>query len=106
MHWAGVAMTVEVDRRAPEGDPAHECLLNTKYDFAWQRTYAYDTPVDRAPVLRAGDKVRISCTYDNTKDNPYIVRAMTEQRRATPAPIRLGGTSADEMCQAILVLVQ
>lgn len=106
MHWAGVKMRVEVERREPEGDPKRECLLNTNYDFAWQRTYAYDAPIDRAPALRAGDKLRITCTYDNTQDNPYIVRAMREQRRSTPAPIRLGGTSADEMCQAILVLVE
>lgn len=106
MHWAGVGMKVEVDRRAPEGDPAHECLLNAVYDFAWQRTYAYDAAFDQTPIVRAGDKIRITCIYDNTKDNPYIVRAMNEQRRTTPAPIRLGGTSADEMCQAILVLVE
>lgn len=104
MHWAGVGMRVEVERR--RGDEKNECLLNTKYDFAWQRTYAYDTPFELAPRLHAGDTIRITCTYDNTKDNRYIVRAMSEQRRSTPAPIRLGGTSADEMCQAILVLVQ
>ena len=106
MHWAGAGMKVELERRAPEGSAKNECLLSTKYDFAWQRTYAYDTPFDRAPVLHAGDRIRIECTYDNTKDNRYIVRAMSEQRRSTPAPIRLGGTSADEMCQAILVLVE
>ena len=107
MHWAGVGMKVELRRRAArDGEPAKECLLNTKYDFAWQRTYTYDAPFDRAPTLRAGDKVRISCTYDNTPENRYIVRAMKEQRRTTPAAIRLGATSADEMCQAILVLVE
>lgn len=107
MHWAGVGMKVELERRtAREGEAEKECLLNTKYDFAWQRTYAYDSPIDRVPSLRGGDKLHIACTYDNTADNRYIVRAMSEQRRSTPAPIRLGGTSADEMCQAILVLVE
>ncbi len=100
-------MKVELERRtAREGEAEKECLLNTKYDFAWQRTYAYDSPIDRVPSLRGGDKLHIACTYDNTADNRYIVRAMSEQRRSTPAPIRLGGTSADEMCQAILVLVE
>ncbi len=107
MHWAGVGMKIEVQRRNTRDDePANECLLATKYDFAWQRTYSYDAPIDRAPPIRAGDKVRITCTYDNTPDNRYILRAMNEQRRSTPAEIRLGATSADEMCQAILVLVE
>ncbi|HVH43678.1 MAG TPA: hypothetical protein VM925_15085 [Labilithrix sp.] len=104
MHWAGSAMKVEVLRKRPE--PARECVLSTRYDFNWQRTYTYDAPLDQLPVLRSGDTLRITCTYDNTTDNRLIVRAMNEARRKSPAPIRLGGTSADEMCQAILVFVE
>lgn len=105
MHWAGVAMKVEVVRKSPR-QPADECLLSTKYDFNWQRTFAYDTPLADLPLLRAGDKVRITCTYDNTMDNPRIAQAMSDLRRKSPMDIRLGGKSTDEMCQAILVFVE
>lgn len=105
MHYAGVAMTLEVERKSPRL-PESECLLNTKYDFNWQRTFAYDTPLANVPLLRNGDKLRITCTYDNTMDNPRIAQAMSELRRKTPMEIRLGGKSTDEMCQAILVLVE
>jgi hypothetical protein len=108
MHWAGVKLRLEIERAsATAAEPGAECLLGVpKYDFTWQRTYVYGEPFHRLPVLRGGDKLRVTCTYDNTGENPHIARLMQEQRRTQPAPIRLGGTSNDEMCQAILVLVE
>lgn len=108
MHWAGVALKLEVERAVTsDGVPATECLLGVpKYDFGWQRTYVYAEPFNRLVAIRGGDKLRVTCTYDNTSDNPYIARRMQEERRTKPASIRLGGTSDDEMCQAILVLVE
>ncbi|MBX3207236.1 MAG: hypothetical protein KF764_19470 [Labilithrix sp.] len=107
MHWAGVGLKLEVERReAADGQPASECLLNVpKYDFNWQRTYAYDAPLSAAPTLSGGDRLRITCTYDNTRDNRNIARALAERRMSKPPDIRLGGDSLDEMCQAILVFV-
>lgn len=105
MHWAGVAMSVEVERKQGRA-PNAECLLSTKYDFNWQRTFAYDAPMASLPLLRGGDRLRIRCTYDNTMQNPRIARAMGELRRNAPMEIRLGGESTDEMCQAILVFVE
>ncbi|MBX3191722.1 MAG: hypothetical protein KF819_32315 [Labilithrix sp.] len=107
MHWAGVGMKVEVEHaakglRAPKTD----CLLNTTYDFNWQRTYAYDVPLDQAPIFGRGDKLRITCTYDNTEENPLIARSMRERRMTKPPAIKLGSKSTDEMCQAILVFVE
>jgi hypothetical protein len=107
MHWAGVGMKIELIRKAPvDEEPANECLLSMpKYDFTWQRTFAYDTPSDKYPIVRRGDKLRITCTYDNTPDNPHISQLMNEQRMASPPTIRLGGRSVDEMCQAMLVVI-
>jgi hypothetical protein len=105
MHWAGVGMTVEVSRAKTSQGPKAECLMSTRYDFRWQRTYAYDVPLTDLPVLARGDRVRLTCTYDNTWDNPYIARALEAERRSTPPEIRLGSGSLDEMCQAMLVLV-
>ncbi len=107
MHFVGVGLKLEVERREPaEGEPASECLLSVpKYDFNWQRTYAYDAPERDLPTLRGGDKLRITCTYDNSRDNPLLARALAEQRMSKPVDVRLGGNSLDEMCQAILVFV-
>lgn len=107
MHWAGVGMKIEVHRKRPiEGEPESECLFSMpKYDFNWQRTFAYDTPLSEAPVLRAGDSLRITCIFDNTTENRHIARVMSENRLATPPDIRLGAESLDEMCQAMLVVI-
>ncbi len=107
MHWAGAQMRIEVHRKAPtDEDPADECLFSMpKYDFTWQRTFAYDTPVEKAPVLQAGDRLRVTCTYDNTRENRHIVKLMNEERMTEPPEIRLGGRSIDEMCQAMLIVI-
>jgi hypothetical protein len=107
MHWAGVDMEIEVERKQPTPEqPAHECLLGTpKYDFNWQRHYVYDAPLDKLPVVSPGDKLRFRCTFDNTTDNPHVARSMAEQRMNKPPQIRLGETTNDEMCQGILVVV-
>lgn len=107
MHLAGVDMKLEVERKAPTlGQPSRECLLGTpKYDFNWQRAYLYDAPRAELPTIGPGDKLRITCTYDNTKDNRNVLRAMSELRTATPPELRLGNTSRDEMCQAVLFVL-
>lgn len=108
MHWAGVDMKIEIDRKAPNAEqPAKECLLGTpKYDFNWQRSYEYDAPFDALPRVGAGDTLRFSCTYDNSMGNLHVRRALAEQQRATPADISLGEETLDEMCLGVLVLVR
>lgn len=107
MHFVGVGLKLEVERREPApNEPAAECLLSVpKYDFNWQRTYSYDAEESDLPTLRGGDKVRITCTYDNSLDNRLVARALAERRMSKPTDVRLGGDSLDEMCQAILVFV-
>lgn len=108
MHWAGVDMKIEVERKAPSAaQPAAECLLGTpKYDFNWQRAYQYDAPLDGLPTVGPGDKLRFTCTYDNTTDNRHVARAMNELRMSSPPEIRLGETTLDEMCLGVLVTVR
>jgi hypothetical protein len=108
MHWAGVDMKVEIDRKAPvENQPAKECLLSTpKYDFNWQRTYAIDEPLDKLPLVSAGDRIRFTCKYNNSTDNRFVQKAMSEQRMASPPEIKLGETTLDEMCLGVLVVVR
>ena len=49
-------------------------------------------------MLNAGDKLKLKCTYDNSMDNPYVVRALHEQKLTAPIDVHLGETTLDEMC--------
>lgn len=107
MHLAGVDMKIEIERKAPnDTQPAKECLLGTpKYDFNWQRGYAYATDLDSLPALQGGDTLRFTCTYDNTMDNKNIAKAVTQAQRPGPTEIHLGENTFDEMCLAAIVTV-
>lgn len=100
MHWAGKDLKVDIERPAPTAtDPAKECLIQTpKYDFNWQRGYAYDAPVEELPRLFSGDKLRIRCTYDNSMDNRHIANALAEAKMPGPSDITMGEDTLDEMC--------
>lgn len=107
MHWAGVDMKIEVERRDGTAQPAKECLLGTpKYDFNWQRSYNFDEPLEKLPTIAAGDKVRFTCTYDNTLDNKNIRKALAEKHQAAPSDIHLGEQTTDEMCLGVLITVR
>lgn len=107
MHWAGVDMKIEVERPNPGSQPAKECLLGTpKYDFNWQRGYAYAGTMDRLPTVGPGDKIKFTCKYDNTTGNRYVSQAMHELNMSSPPDIRLGETTLDEMCLGVLVVVR
>ncbi|MDP2311581.1 MAG: hypothetical protein Q8P41_01645 [Pseudomonadota bacterium] len=107
MHYVGTDMLVQVDHAAPEGDePATECLVQTpRWDFNWQRGYAYDAPLDEVPVLRGGDTLRLRCTYDNTLDNPGVRTALEDAGLSAPADVYLGESTLDEMCLGVFGIV-
>ena len=108
MHWAGVDMKIEIERKNPSpGQPAKECLVGTpKYDFNWQRGYAYDEPIEKLPQAAAGDKLRFTCKYDNTQGNRHVRQALAELKMASPTEIKLGEETLDEMCLGALVVVR
>ncbi|MDC0722076.1 hypothetical protein [Nannocystis bainbridge] len=94
MHKVGVDMRVWVE----SGD-TETCLLHTpKWDFNWQRSYQYDAPIGSSFRVRAGDKVRLRCVYDNTMANPGVVEMLAEAGLDAPVPVGLGEGTLDEMC--------
>lgn len=96
MHWAGKELKAYLERAT---EPAKECLISApKYDFNWQRGYAYDAAIEALPKIAVGDKLRIKCTYDNSMDNPYVAGALAEKKLTTPQDIRMGEDTLDEMC--------
>jgi hypothetical protein len=107
MHWAGTNMTLKTKRAKPRpGQPENECLLSTpKYDFNWQRGYAFDEPWAQLPTLQAGDELTLECTYDNSMANENVAKSRTQEGRPV-ADLHLGETTDDEMCLAALVILR
>jgi hypothetical protein len=103
MHYVGTDMIVGLQRANPGDDPAEECLVQTpNWDFSWQRSYAYDAPLADVPVVRAGDKVYLRCTYNNSMSNPFVARALAEQGLDAPVDVYLGEETLDEMCLGVM----
>jgi hypothetical protein len=82
MHTRGVSAKLELN----PGTPGARVLLDIPaWDFHWQGSYWYERPI----ALKAGDTVRITCTWDNTLVRParYVV---------------WGEGTTDEMCLGAL----
>jgi len=100
MHLVGVDMKISVLRDNPgPNENSEECLVHVpNWDFDWQRIYQYDLPIDELPRVDAGDTIELRCTYDNSLDNPGLVRALDEEGVAAPQDVYLGEGTLDEMC--------
>jgi hypothetical protein len=107
MHLVGVDEKITIHRANPTTDqPADECMLQVpEWNFNWQRSYQYDTPIDSLPTIAPGDVAQIRCTYDNTLQNPWVAQALTEQGLTQTQSVTLGETTLDEMCLGAFWLV-
>ena len=104
MHYVGQDMRIEVERGATvvNGDPKAECLLETpKWDFHWQRGYAYETDIDSLPRLHGLDKLKMRCVYNNSMANSFLAEALREQSLDAPRDVTLGESTLDEMCLGV-----
>jgi hypothetical protein len=98
MHYAGSGMRIELER-PPEQGGQTDCLLETpRWDFDWQRIYAYDAPLDTLPTFGDGDRLWLHCRYDNTLENARLREELERQGLDAPVDIALGTGSLDEMC--------
>lgn len=78
MHTHGTAISLTLN----PGKPGEQTLLDIpKWDFHWQGSYWYQQPI----ALHRGDRLRLSCTWDNSRD-------------PKPRYIVWGEGTADEMC--------
>jgi hypothetical protein len=94
MHYVGVDMKIWVER-----DGEELCWLQTpRWDFNWQRLYDVDAPLGSLPVVKGGDVIKLRCTYNNTLDNPFLAKALSEQGLSEPITVGVGESSLDEMC--------
>lgn len=107
MHYVGTDMSVQLENKTPQpGEDPKQCLVHTpKWDFNWQRGYAYDTTYESLPQMNDGDVLRIRCLYDNTRGNSFLSQALDEQGQANPIDVKLGEDTLDEMCLASIGIV-
>ena len=83
MHKLGVRGELEVTH----ADGSTEMLVAVEpWDFDWQRVYELAEPV----AFRDGDSLRVTCTFDNSADNP--------ETGGEPIDVNWGEGSLDEMC--------
>ncbi len=107
MHYVGVSEQISISRAAPKpSTPKDECLLSIpRWDFDWQRGYAYDVPIDDLPTVAPDDELTIKCTYDNTMQNPKMGRALREAGLTSPVAVKLGESTLEEMCLGSFMFV-
>lgn len=106
MHLVGTHINGKIERASASGaDPQNECLANGGWNFDWQRTYIYDAPIDDLPSVEVGDTLAVSCTWNNTIDNPFVQRMLRDAGLgAQPIDITLGEQTTNEMCLEIFGL--
>ena len=89
MHLLGKKIKVEMTR---PGAVTPECLIDIpNWDFNWQGTYLYQKPIE----LAGGAKLRLTCTFDNSADNPF-------NPNTPPKPVKWGEETTDEMALAFI----
>jgi hypothetical protein len=106
MHLVGTHISSTIERPAARGnDPQTECLANGGWNFDWQRTYTYDSPLDQLPSVTTGDILDIKCEWNNTIDNPFVQRMLKDSGLPQiPVDIHLGEQTTNEMCLEIFGL--
>lgn len=79
-HMHALGTSIRVDLADASGKPK-ACLAHIpKWDFNWQQSYFYSLP--QGLVVEKGDRVTITCTYDNPNNNT----------------VTWGESTTDEMC--------
>jgi hypothetical protein len=96
---------VKIDLEKAGAPGIDTCLLEDRWDFHWQRMYAYDAPASSLLTLDTGDKIKLRCTYDNTMQNPRLRDALLSVGRYATEDLHLGETTLDEMCLVIPQIV-
>jgi hypothetical protein len=90
MHLRGVEFKIESN----PGTAQAKTLLNIpRWNFQWQGEYWYQEPF----MLKAGEKVQVTCSYDNSSSLPSPSGEVVKPRYMT-----WGEGTTDEMCLGAL----
>jgi Copper type II ascorbate-dependent monooxygenase, C-terminal domain len=95
MHQLGQSARLEVER--PDGSKS--CAVDIpKWDFHWQLAYSLKEPI----VINPGDKLKVTCVYDNTAQNQPLINGTQAQSKTR----NWGTRTQDEMCVAGIYVTQ
>jgi Copper type II ascorbate-dependent monooxygenase, C-terminal domain len=95
MHQLAKGVRFEITKK----DGTSQCLLDIPdWDFNWQRAYTLSTPY----TIKSGDKLKITCTYDNSALNQPYVNGVQQ----VPRDVQWGETTADEMCMTYMTFTK
>lgn len=83
MHLLGREIKLEL---TPRGGQTETVIRIDDWDFDWQDTYWLKEPL----LVRAGTTAKLTCTYDNSSQNP-------NNPNRPPKPVRWGEKTTDEM---------
>jgi hypothetical protein len=93
MHLRGRDISVVLD----PGTAKERTLLHIPaWDFHWQDAYFLQTPV----AVTTGDTLRISCTFDNSREGQPVVGG----KQLAPRYVLWGEGTSDEMCLSVLAV--
>jgi len=99
MHLAGTEISAKIER----ADGTELCLTNIlSWDFEWQKSYLLEGTFEDMPIVLDGDKLTVSCTYNNSASNPTLMEYFDEEDLSD---IGVGEESVNEMCTVILGVV-
>lgn len=93
MHLLGTRITAEVERQ--DGEMACGLRINS-WDFNWQESYKFSA--DNALMIESGDRVKMTCGYDNSAANQPVVNGVQQD----PRDVAWGDGTLDEMCLTYL----
>lgn len=93
-HAHQLATRVKLEVLKPDGSS----LDNPRWDFNWQRDYTLVKPV----TVAQGDRLRITCEYDNSAKNQPLIGGVPQ----APRTVTWGESSFDEMCMTYLTFSQ
>jgi hypothetical protein len=86
LHLRGTLTKIELNPDTPQ---SRVLLTIPRWDFNWQGEYWFKEPI----ALKSGDRLKITCTYDNSGPIPG-----PDKKPIEPRYITWGEGTADEMC--------
>jgi hypothetical protein len=91
-HAHYLAKEMNITAHAPDGS-SRPLIAIKDWDFNWQGTYLYQTPIK----LAKGTRIEMEYTYDNSENNP-------RNPSNPPKRVRFGEQSTDEMAFAFILV--
>lgn len=92
MHFLGSSFKLEL----LDGKTSQTLLEIPRWDFHWQNGYWFEKPIP----IRSGQKMRLTCEYDNSPENQPILNG----KQQAPRYVVWGERTTDEMCAAVFAI--